>query len=306
MALRRLPALLVALLLAPVSPAAAATPATGGVATPEGTGGVEAGQPVVASGRRASAFAVSPGTLPATGGALTFTFRVDARSRRVRVQLALTASEAQRPAARLRLGTVRTGRSHRRVWHVPANRLAPGDYAVSLLAVDAAGRSLRAATAPPALALRVDPPPPAPEPPPPPAPVAAPPATSAGVFPVQGTWTLGYEDARFGAPRGSHAHQGQDIVAAEGTPVVAPQPGVVSKVAYQATGAGHYVVLRAGDGRDLVFMHLQAASIPVAAGASVAAGALLGRVGATGSATGPHLHFEIWPGGWWASPDSQP
>ena len=76
--------------------------------------------------------------------------------------------------------------------------------------------------------------------------------------------------------------------------------------AYQASGAGYYVVLHGEDGRDLVFMHLQAGSIPVTKAAPVAAAQLLGRVGTTGTASGPHLHFEIWPDGWWASPASRP
>ena len=120
------------------------------------------------------------------------------------------------------------------------------------------------------------------------------------VFPVDGPYSLGGDDARFGAPRGDHTHQGQDIAAARGTPVVAPYAGVVSWVRYQRAGAGHYVVLDADDDRDYVFMHLRRGSIPVAEGQRVLAGDQLGEVGNTGRSFGSHLHFEVWVGGWYA------
>jgi Peptidase family M23 len=119
-------------------------------------------------------------------------------------------------------------------------------------------------------------------------------------FPLVGEFDFGGEDARFGAPRRGHRHQGQDLAAAEGTPVVAPRGGVVETVGYQREGAGHYVVLDGeGEDRDYVFMHLRNDSIPVAEGARVRTGQRLGEVGNTGGSSGPHLHFEIWVGGWW-------
>ena len=133
----------------------------------------------------------------------------------------------------------------------------------------------------------------------------APTATGTGLFPVQGPYTFGGPDARFGAGRSGHTHQGQDILAAEGTPVVSPRAGFVHWRAYQDGGAGHYVVVRGDDGRDYAFMHLQAPAL-VAQGLRVAAGQRIGSVGSTGDASGPHLHFEIWPDGWYASDASQP
>ena len=94
-------------------------------------------------------------------------------------------------------------------------------------------------------------------PPPPPASLAS----ASTLFPVQGPYTFGGDGARFGAARTGHTHQGQDIVAAEGTPVVTPRGGTVHWIAYQAAGAGHYVVIAGDDGRHYVFMHLQAGSI---------------------------------------------
>jgi murein DD-endopeptidase MepM/ murein hydrolase activator NlpD len=104
---------------------------------------------------------------------------------------------------------------------------------------------------------------------------------------------------RFGAARTGHAHQGQDVLAAEGTPLVSPVAGTVSVRAYQAKGAGHYLVIHETSGRDLVFMHLREGSVVVTKGQAVAAGQRIAEVGSTGVSEGPHLHFEIWPGGWW-------
>jgi murein DD-endopeptidase MepM/ murein hydrolase activator NlpD len=120
-------------------------------------------------------------------------------------------------------------------------------------------------------------------------------------FPLVGDFSFGGEDSRFGAGRKGHIHQGQDMSAAEGTPVVAPRGGVIEAVQYQAGGAGHYVVLDGeGEDRDYVFMHLRTGSIPVEEGQRVRTGQLVGEVGSTGSSSGPHLHFEVWVGGWYA------
>jgi murein DD-endopeptidase MepM/ murein hydrolase activator NlpD len=130
-----------------------------------------------------------------------------------------------------------------------------------------------------------------------------PPVVGSGRFPVQGKYTYG---DRFGVKRGTATHRGQDILAASGTPVVSPRAGVVSWRAYQAQGAGNYIVIDADDGRDFVFMHLRDGSVTVEKEATVSAGQVIGQVGQTGDATAPHLHFEIWPTGWYSSDASQP
>jgi murein DD-endopeptidase MepM/ murein hydrolase activator NlpD len=117
-------------------------------------------------------------------------------------------------------------------------------------------------------------------------------------FPIAGGFDWGGADARFGAKRKSHRHQGQDLAAASGTPVVAPYRGVVTAVQYQARGAGHYVVIQ-GEDYDYVFMHLRAGSIAVREGDRVRTGGLVGEVGSSGGSSGPHLHFELWVGGWY-------
>ena len=174
--------------------------------------------------------------------------------------------------------------------------LTPGGYVARVHAVDGRGRVLaRSVAAPGKQLLAVDAPRTAVVPP-----VTGGLAAAPGVFPIRGPYSFGGADARFGAARNGHVHQGQDVTAAEGTPLVSPIAGTVYWRAVQSGGAGHYLVIRGSDGRDCVFMHLVAGSEAVAKGDAVAAGQVIGAVGSTGDATGPHLHFELWPGGWQA------
>jgi peptidoglycan hydrolase-like protein with peptidoglycan-binding domain len=120
-------------------------------------------------------------------------------------------------------------------------------------------------------------------------------------FPLPGTHDFGGPDSRFGAPRAGHTHQGQDVAAACGQTLVVDEAGVVKVNAYQASGAGYYVVLHGGlTGTDSVYMHLQAPS-PYPVGTTIYAGAAIGKVGDTGDAEGCHLHFERWSAPGWYS-----
>jgi biotin carboxyl carrier protein len=130
-----------------------------------------------------------------------------------------------------------------------------------------------------------------------------PPPTPGGTFPVQGPHSYG---DGFGAPRKGYTHQGQDVLAALGTPVVAPLPGTIDTTGYQATSAGYYVVENASDGHAFFFAHCAHASLVVSPGQTVTQGQELCHVGQTGDATGPHLHFEIWIDGWRIGKDSHP
>lgn len=91
-------------------------------------------------------------------------------------------------------------------------------------------------------------------------------------------------------PRGYGFHSGVDLVAASGTPVKAAAPGRVSW-AGPRDGWGLLVTLANAAGVRTMYAHLS--SIDVQLGEHVADGAVLGLVGATGDATGPHLHFEV-------------
>jgi hypothetical protein len=120
------------------------------------------------------------------------------------------------------------------------------------------------------------------------------------VFPVRGAHNFGGPENRFGAPREGHVHQGQDILTAEGTPDVAPLAGTIDSTANQPGAAGYYVVEHTLIGFDFMFAHCEASSFTVAAGQAVAAGQEICKAGQTGDATAPHLHFEMWVGGWQA------
>ena len=114
------------------------------------------------------------------------------------------------------------------------------------------------------------------------------------VFPVRGEHTYG--DA-IGAGRG---HQGLDVMARCGTPLIAARGGTVYYNAYQASGAGHYIVINLAGTRNEshVYMHLTKPS-PFKVGSRVKTGQRIGFVGTTGRSTGCHLHFEHWSSPGW-------
>ena len=131
------------------------------------------------------------------------------------------------------------------------------------------------------------------------APRAQPPVPTAHdhVFPVKGPHSYGTAVNRFGADRGGRSHQGQDIMARAGLPVVSVTAGRVASVGSNG-GAGNYAVVWGDDRRDYAYYHLQSSAV-VSRGQRVSAGTLLGRVGCTGSCSGDHLHFEMWTPHWW-------
>jgi murein DD-endopeptidase MepM/ murein hydrolase activator NlpD len=97
----------------------------------------------------------------------------------------------------------------------------------------------------------------------------------------------------FGAPRVGHTHQGDDIMAARGTPVVAAQAG--NAVPTPNGLGGNAMIVYAGNGDYTYYAHLDS----YGASGRVSAGTQIGTVGNTGDAAGgpTHLHFEYHPGG---------
>jgi murein DD-endopeptidase MepM/ murein hydrolase activator NlpD len=97
----------------------------------------------------------------------------------------------------------------------------------------------------------------------------------------------------FGQPRpGGRTHQGNDMFAPTGTPELAVVSGNVTYGDGGLGGMGAYIA--GDDGNRYVYFHLSAYVGPPR---HVTVGEVIGKVGATGDATGPHLHFEIHPGG---------
>ena len=114
-------------------------------------------------------------------------------------------------------------------------------------------------------------------------------------FPVRGPHGYGEYAAKFGGGRG---HQGQDVFAACGTPLVAARGGTVKFEQYHSR-AGHYIVIDGEQtGADYAYMHMREASL-VDEGDRVRTGQLIGYVGETGRASGCHLHLEMWKAPGW-------
>ncbi|WAP57341.1 M23 family metallopeptidase [Streptomyces sp. S465] len=88
-------------------------------------------------------------------------------------------------------------------------------------------------------------------------------------------------------------HTGQDFAAPTGTPVKAVHGGTITQAGW-AGSYGYRIVLTLDDGTELWYCHLS--SMVVTSG-KVTTGETIGRVGATGNVTGPHLHLEVRPGG---------
>jgi murein DD-endopeptidase MepM/ murein hydrolase activator NlpD len=89
---------------------------------------------------------------------------------------------------------------------------------------------------------------------------------------------------------GSARHRGVDVGAPEGSPILAAADGVVRRAGSRG-GYGNAVEIDHGDGTTTLYAH--AAELLVREGERVRRGQEIARVGATGRATGPHLHFEV-------------
>jgi hypothetical protein len=288
--------------LAPPASAASAVPvassSAGGVTDPSTNGGAVYGEPVVSEPKQApakkapakkkpsslaaqpelAAFSLAPAVLT-PGQAPTLAFQVNGRAPTIRLRLVVSWPGTTNPDRLIDLGRLPARSPQTITLSALADPSLPeGQMSVRIAGRDSAGRLLRPAAHLSAVA-QVE--------------------VRGHVFPLSGAFSYGGPGASFGAPRNGHTHQGQDLFAAEGTPVVAPRAGTIEYVGYQAGGAGWYVILD-GDGEDLnyAFMHLMEGSIAVVKGQHVDQGQQLGSVGHTGDAEGNHLHFEIWQGPW--------
>ena len=134
-----------------------------------------------------------------------------------------------------------------------------------------------------------------PPPPPPPEPEPGPEvevSTGGGIVcPVAGP--VDFVDSWGAARSGGRGHQGTDMMAASGTPTVAPVSGTVEHHSSDLGGLAWYV--HGDDGNTYFGAHLSGFE---GGGGRVEAGTVIGYVGDSGNAAGtPHLHFEYHPGG---------
>jgi murein DD-endopeptidase MepM/ murein hydrolase activator NlpD len=106
------------------------------------------------------------------------------------------------------------------------------------------------------------------------------------LHPVHGTW---------------RSHPAIDYVAPVGAPVIAVASGTVVRAGYFGA-AGNMVTLQHANGYESSYLHLSAISRGVRPGARVSQGEMIGRVGATGVVTGPHLDYRLKKNGAWVNP----
>ena len=111
------------------------------------------------------------------------------------------------------------------------------------------------------------------------------------IWPVQGRISGRFGNARVYNGQPGAGHSGMDIAVPTGTPVKAPAAGVVTFAAPDLYLTGGTVLLDHGYGVSSNFLHMS--RIDVKVGDRIAQGQVIGAVGATGRATGPHLHWGM-------------
>ena len=113
-------------------------------------------------------------------------------------------------------------------------------------------------------------------------------------WPVEGSNTISLSNP-FGARwnpggQGKTVHNGIDIPAERGTPVLAAADGTVTETGFD-TERGNYLMIDHGDG--LTTLYAACSKVDVNEGDPVKAGTPIAAIGSTGRSTGPHLHFEV-------------
>lgn len=122
------------------------------------------------------------------------------------------------------------------------------------------------------------------------------------VFPLpEGTWVLTSEfGPRIHPIKGEPSfHTGTDFAAPDGTPILAAADGTVTVAEFSGGYGGLIVIEHQIDGQSVAtaYAHMWEHGIHVSRGDRVVAGQHIGDVGSSGNSTGPHLHFEVRPGG---------
>ncbi|MGH9123440.1 MAG: M23 family metallopeptidase [Acidimicrobiales bacterium] len=118
-----------------------------------------------------------------------------------------------------------------------------------------------------------------------------------GQFPIAGqaSWTDDWLEFR--ATPSPHNHEGIDLDAAMGTPIRSPIAGTLAYNDTDPDGYGMTAIVTGPDKTYYLLAHMSATVKTLSTGSAVTEGEVVGFIGATGDATGPHLHFEIHPNG---------
>jgi murein DD-endopeptidase MepM/ murein hydrolase activator NlpD len=117
-------------------------------------------------------------------------------------------------------------------------------------------------------------------------------ARPTAVFPMRAEPDFGEADARFGAYRSGHMHEGQDVFAKAGTPLVAMRAGRVVETGDDG-GRGNYIAIWSREAHStFVYLHMIRPT-RLHPGDHVRAGQRVGAVGCTGSCWGDHVHVEL-------------
>lgn len=119
------------------------------------------------------------------------------------------------------------------------------------------------------------------------------------VQPVAGIMTGSFGRRRIFNGEARRPHSGMDIAADEGIPVIAPGKGKVIEIG-DFFFSGNLIYLDHGQGMISLFAHLS--EINVTLGQQINKGDIIGKVGATGRVTGPHLHWSLGLNGTWIDP----
>jgi len=117
--------------------------------------------------------------------------------------------------------------------------------------------------------------------------------------PVEGIMTGSFGRRRVFNGQARRPHSGMDIAANEGIPVASPARGTVIELG-DFFFSGNLVYIDHGQGMISMFAHLS--EIDVEMGQRVTKGQIIGKVGATGRVTGPHLHWSLGLNGTWINP----
>lgn len=117
--------------------------------------------------------------------------------------------------------------------------------------------------------------------------------------PINGVLTSSYGTRIHPKRRTRHFHSGIDLAAKSGTPIACAGSGKVVFAGWKS-GYGYCIMVDHGNGIETLYGHCS--KLLASTGQSVAAGKIIGKVGRTGVATGPHLHFEVRKNGAYQNP----